>query len=92
MRFTPKSEVFVRCFNKDACEAGNLEDPLKNCADEYSGVLCSSCAENHWKPYGTFYCYSCISDGLQTIKLYACPVFYFLLVAGLTRVFLSKIG
>lgn len=92
VRFTEDSEVFVRCFNKKACEAGNLEDPLQNCEDSYDGVLCASCADNHWKPYGTFYCYKCISDGLQTIKLYACPIFYFLLVAGLTRVFLSKIG
>jgi len=56
-RFDVKSDVFVRCFYKEACLRGNMQNELKNCAEGYAGVLCASCADNYWKPHGTSYCY-----------------------------------
>ena len=90
VRFNPKSEVFVRCFNEQACLDGDKENVIKNCAPGYEGIMCASCSEGYWKPPGTFLCYECTSQFFSNVKFYASPVIFFIFVMLLSKQFLRR--
>ena len=54
VRMNEKDFVFVKCFNENACLAGDVNFPLKNCVEGYEGVMCANCEDKYWKNLGTF--------------------------------------
>ena len=90
MRFHESSEVFVRCFYDKACTTGDTNNPLQKCEDKYDGTLCASCDSSAWKPYGTYLCYSCGPEIVNTIGFALRPLLFIGLVILLTKQFLRK--
>lgn len=44
-----EAEKFFECLNTDACLAGDIENPLGVCGEEYEGPLCSRCKTTFFK-------------------------------------------
>ena len=54
VRMNKNHLMFVQCFNENACLEGNDFDDLQNCAEGYTGIMCTSCDDFYWKSQGTF--------------------------------------
>ena len=82
-----ESYLFVKCFNEDACLRGNEDNLNQNCAEGYTGVMCSACSDLHWKNQGNFECYPC--NSADTNMVYFCKIVaFYLFCYTLGRIFL----
>jgi len=84
-----ESNIFVKCFNENACQMGTIANPATNCAEGYNGIMCSSCTDLYWKSSGNFECYACNSPTMSRGAVFFFKVFSFYMFCYiLGRVFL----
>lgn len=69
---------------------GDEQNLYQNCADGYTGVMCSACSDLNWKSLGNFECYACGSQDTGRNTVYAFKVLcFYLFVYVVGRVFLD---
>ena len=57
-RSSPRSDMFMKCKNEEACLAGNRDNPLGICQNGYQGILCAECTHGNYK-IDEFTCATC---------------------------------
>ena len=100
VRMHDKSDLILRCFNKEACSGGEIDEEgnsdrcewdkqcdlnFKNCAEGYQGDYCGSCAPGYWKNPNMFTCYECTNSGMLVKGGFI--VFFIMIVMIIFKIF-----
>ena len=95
-----KSDLMVRCFNKEACSGGEYDDAgepkrcewdkqckynFKNCAEGYKGEYCASCKPGYWKNPNMFTCYECTNSSYLSKGILL--IFFMMIVMIIFKIF-----